>query len=117
MTHLADRGSQMQIKLYGEAGSLEVDLIPRRAGGVIHGARSQDEQFQTLEVPDSYWGAADLFTIFTKNPAGTRLFIDAILEDRPIEPNFYDGFKAQQVIDAALTSHESGCAVSIDNSI
>jgi len=41
--------------------------------------------------------------------------IDAILENRPVNPNFYDGFKAQQVIDAALASHESGCAVSIDN--
>jgi predicted dehydrogenase len=120
VTHLADRGSQMQIKLYGEAGSLEIDLIPRRAGVVIHVARSQDEQFQILEVPDSYWGAADpsdLFTIFTQNSAGTRLFIEAILEDQPLRPNFYDGFKAQQVVDAALKSHEKGCAVHIDNSV
>ena len=90
------------------------------AGVVIRGAGSQDEQFQILEVPDSYWGDADPSdnsSIFTKNSVGTRAFIDAILDDGPIEPNFYDGFKAQQVIDAALTSHEKGCAVSIDNSV
>ncbi len=119
VTHLAERGSQMQINLYGEDGSLEIDIIPRRAEMVIRGARSQDEQFQTLKIPDKYWGdadPADIMTYFTKNSVGTRQFIDAILEDRPVEPNFYDGFKAQQVIDAALESHEHGCVVSIDNS-
>jgi predicted dehydrogenase len=36
------------------------------------------------------------------------LFIDAILEDRPAAPSFYDGLKAQEVIDAAIESHERG---------
>jgi len=120
VAHAPGRSSQQQIRLYGEAGSIEADIIlwGSEAGTVIRAARSQDEQFQNLEVPDSYWGAADpsdTMSLFTKNPVGTRLFIDAILEDRPVEPNFYDGFKAQQVIDAALASHEGGCAVSIDN--
>jgi predicted dehydrogenase len=115
-------GSQQQIRLYGEAGSIEADIIlwGSKAGTVIRAARSQNEQFQNLEVPASYWGDADPSdnsSIFSKNSVGTRLFIDAILEDRPVEPNFYDGYKAQQVIDAALASHEQGCAVSIDNSV
>jgi len=119
--HTANLGSQ-QIKLYGEAGSLELDVVyfGPEAGVVIRAASSQDEQFQTLNVPISYWGDAESFNTtayFTKNSVGTRLFIDAILEDRPVEPNFYDGFKAQQVIDAALASHEGGCAVKIDNSV
>jgi len=119
--HTANLGGHQQIKLYGEAGSLEIDVVyfGPEAGAVIRAAASQDEQFQILQVPDSYWGDAESFDIpgyYTKNPVGTRLFIDTILEDRPAEPNFYDGFKAQQVIDAALASHEQGCAVSIDNS-
>jgi len=121
VAHIADRFVQQQIRLYGEAGSLEIEVIyyGSETGTVIRAARSQDDQFQILEVPQSYWGAADpsnTMSVFTNNSVGTRLFIDAILEDRPVEPNFYDGYKAQQVIDAALASHERGCAVSIDNS-
>ena len=40
-----------------------------------------------------------------------RLFIDPIVEDRPILPNFHDGFKVQQVIDAALESDRTGSQV------
>jgi predicted dehydrogenase len=114
--------SDQKIRLYGEAGSLELDVVyfGPDAGVVIRAASSQDEKFQTLNVPNSYWGNAESFdttAYFTNNSVGTRLFIDAILEDRPVEPNFYDGFKAQQVVDAALESHEQGCVVSIDNSV
>jgi predicted dehydrogenase len=122
VAHIADRFVQQQIRLYGEAGSLELEVIYSGAevGTIIRAARNQDDQFQNLEVPHSYWGDADpsnSMSIFTRNSVGTRQFIDAILEDRPVEPNFYDGFKAQQVIDAALKSHDKGCAVNIDNSI
>jgi predicted dehydrogenase len=122
VTHLADRGGQQQLKLYGEAGSLETDLIYQgsETRAVIRHAYSQDDQFQTLEVPESYWGEADPsnpLSVFYNNSVGTRLFIDAILDDLAVEPNFYDGFKAQQVIDAALESHEKGCAVNIDTSV
>jgi predicted dehydrogenase len=122
VAHLADRGGQQQTKLYGETGSLETDLIYRgsQTRSIIRYASSGDDQFQTLEVPESYWGDADSsdpWSIFTENSVGTRLFIDAILGDHSVEPNFYDGFKAQQVVDAALESHEKGCAVKIDNSV
>jgi len=39
---------------------------------------------------------------------GVYLFIDSILEDKTIIPNFYDGLKAQEVIDAAKKSNEIG---------
>ncbi len=64
----------------------------------------------------SYWGDADPCdpsTIFTQTSAGSRLFIDAILANRPVSPNFYDGYRAQQIVDAAIASHETGCAVAI----
>ena len=35
-------------------------------------------------------------------------FIDAILENKSTTPSFYDGYKAQQVIEAALQAHSSG---------
>ena len=36
---------------------------------------------------------------------GDRHFIDAILYDQPVAPDFEDGLKVQAVIDAALESH------------
>ena len=72
--------------------------------------------FQSLTVPDSYWGdvsRTDPYEVFTKQAAGARQFVEAILEGRAVSPSFYDGYKAQQVIDAALESHRTGQAVSI----
>jgi predicted dehydrogenase len=122
VAYVPGRSNKQQIRLYGEAGSIEADIVMwgPKADTVIRAARSQDEQFQILEVPDSFWGDADPSdnsSIFAKNSVGTRAFIDTILEDRPVEPNFYDGYKAQQVIDAAFESHELGSVVSIDNSL
>ncbi len=118
VAHVADRGQQQQIRLFGEAGTLDINV---NYGGpepwaTIQAARSSEQTFQTLTVPDSYWGdvsRTDPFEVFTKQPAGARLFVDAILEGRPVSPSFYDGYKAQQVIDAALESDRTGEAVAI----
>ena len=117
----ADRGMHQQVQIYGEAGSLEINVPYQgsEAGAVIRGVRSGEERFQTLEIPDVYWGKvsrSDPYGVFTQHSVGPRLFIDAILEDRPLSPNFYDGYKAQQVIDAAVKAHRSGRSVTIDNS-
>jgi hypothetical protein len=42
------------------------------------------------------------------------VFVDGILENRPVAPSFYDGWKAQQIIDAAIISSERGCWVDIE---
>jgi predicted dehydrogenase len=112
VAHLADRGMQQLVKLYGDAGSLEINIpyLGAEAGAVIYAARSQDEQFQKLDVPMSYWGdvnPSEPFNIFTQQSTGCREFIDAILTNRPSIPTFYDGYKAQQVIEAAMSSHIS----------
>ena len=121
VTHVADRYMQQQVNLYGEGGSLEIDIPYGLAevGAILRAARTIEEKFQTIEVPDSYWGGmnrTNLFDVFSEMPFGTRTFIDAILEDRPITPNFYDGYKTQQVIEAALEAHKTGKWVSISES-
>jgi predicted dehydrogenase len=45
---------------------------------------------------------------------GPRAFVDCIMEDRPAVPSFADGVKAQAVIEAALRSAETGCAVAVE---
>ena len=114
VAHVGDRGQEQHVVLYGESGTLEADLS--FLGTEIRGLRHGEEQFEVLPVPDRIWGDVDktaffwdqLVEVFTRHPVGDRLFIDAILEDRPVTPSFYDGLRAQEVIDAAIASHESG---------
>jgi predicted dehydrogenase len=121
VTHLADRDSVQAIRLYGEAGSLEITrtFSGPEAGAVIQLARSHEKQFQILEVPEIYWdkvSRSEPFAVFTKQSVGCRLFIDDILENRPPStPNFYDGYKAQQVVEAALEAHRTGHSINIEN--
>jgi predicted dehydrogenase len=118
VAHMGDRFMQQQVKLYGEGGSLEIDIQYEgaEAGVKLYVARDPGEKFQRLEVPASYWGQVDRsdpFAVFRQQPVGCRAFVDAILENRQITPNFIDGYKAQQVIEAALRSHASGQRVDI----
>jgi hypothetical protein len=50
---------------------------------------------------------------FHNQSIGPRLFIDAIVEKRAVSPSFYEGLKAQEVIDAAFESHRRGCWVTL----
>jgi predicted dehydrogenase len=115
VTQLADRGFEQRIQLYGEAGTLEVDWSG--LGTEIRGVKADGEQFEMLSVPDQFYGTVDRASIFPElfltQSVGGRLFIDAILDDRSVAPSFYDGWKVQQVIDAAMKSHEQGMWVSI----
>jgi predicted dehydrogenase len=114
MAHVGERTVVQKVMLYGEAGTLEAEFS--FLGGKIHGARQDEPGLQPLPVPDRFWGEADKndFTdVFRKQPVGDRLFIDAILEDRPVTPDFYDGLKVQEVIDAAIESDRTGQWISL----
>jgi predicted dehydrogenase len=123
VAHVGDREVEQHLILYGEAGTLQADVLfgGVESGAVIRGARHNEDQFQMLPVPDKLWAdvdhsdfaSAQVPGLFVKQSIGPRLFIDAILEDRPVSPNFYDGFKVQEVVDAALKSHQTGCQVSL----
>ena len=118
VAHLGDRFMQQQVKLYGEGGSLEIDIQYRadEAQVDLFVARDPGEQFEQLQVPASYWGdvdRSDTFAVFRQQSFGCRAFVDAILEDRQITPDFLDGYKAQQVIEAASQSGATGQRVNI----
>jgi predicted dehydrogenase len=103
---MADRSPEIELKLYGEAGTIELEFGYEgpKAGGTVRGARHGEGGFQTFPEPDALWGdsRSNPISLFYKESIGPRAFIDAIIEDRPTVPNFYDGLKAQEVIDAAL---------------
>lgn len=118
VAHVGDRVLDQHITLYGESGTFELDFT--FAGTRLACVREGEKQFGTLDIPIELWANGDpsdlrqAFEVFRHQSAGDRLFVDAILEDRPVTPSFYEGFKVQQVIDAAIASDQSGTWVSLE---
>ncbi|HZG66012.1 MAG TPA: Gfo/Idh/MocA family oxidoreductase [Herpetosiphonaceae bacterium] len=114
VAHVGDRGQDTRVAFYGDSGSLELDFT--FSGTELRGLRQGEEHWQILEIPDDLWQGVDrtasfieqVFGVFQTQSVGDRLFIDSILEDRSVSPSFDDGWKAQEVIDAAIASHEQG---------
>lgn len=107
------------ISLQGQDGTIEsrAGLWSSNPISEIVGYKRGADKAETLEAPDSYFGSGgreNLFDFNNKPIVGPRLFVDAILNDRPLQPNFYDGYKSQQVIQAALESSKTGHAINIE---
>jgi len=102
-----------RITLHGESGTLDVRATFTNAE--IRGVRDGEKEFHPLPIPDRIMKGVDKANPFHVRSqfTGDYLFIDSILQDRPISPSFYDGLKAQEVIDAAKESHERGRWVSL----
>jgi len=123
VAYVGNRGIEGRVVLHGEEGTLEVEVTFQ--GAQVRGARHDEQQFRQLAIPEDEWGEVDqsdqadrtkpypdrLVELFAGQPVGARLFIDAIVDDRPAEPTFptvYEGLQAQVVIDAAIEAHRSG---------
>lgn len=113
---LGDRGQEHRIVLYGDRGTLEV--YADASTQTVRGLRNGESEFRILPVPESILRGIDqkaslwrdqFAQLFTEQSVGTRLFIDSIVDDRLVPPGFYDGVKAQAVIEAAFESDRSGC--------
>jgi hypothetical protein len=87
--------------------------------GEVRGARRGETAIQALPLPADLLSGADpaapLFDqwmgIMKSQPVGDRLFVDAILDGvppSPAFPTFYDGWRVQEVLEAALRSHHTG---------
>jgi predicted dehydrogenase len=113
LAYLGTSEMDQRITLHGEAGTLEVRST--LASAEIRGALEGEESLHVLSIPDDFLAGVD-----EANPYhaisqfyGDYLFIDCILEDRPASPSFFDGLKAQEVIDAANESNQAGRWVSL----
>ena len=121
MAHTGDRGQEHHLRLYGQSGTLE--CVATSLETSLVGARQDEKRLHELPIPDERWRGVDrtqppmaqFIEAFNVQPIADRQFIDAILEDRPVEPNFHDGLQAQRVIDAAIRSHEQSVWVSLDD--
>jgi predicted dehydrogenase len=118
VSYMGDRGQLQQVALYGDAGTLEAKSSGNTE--MVEGIHSEATAFEVLPIPadlagftNSAQAAQDNTEPLREQAAGCRAFIDAVLDDKSAYPNFYDGWRVQQVIDAALESNETGCRVSI----
>ena len=103
------RQARLGFALHGDAGVLEAEHVFDGAEKVVRlrGTGPGMPLFEPLEVPAALLdGAAvdDIMGPFTRHSAGPRHFIDAIRDDLPIAMSFREGWRTQQVIDAALRS-------------
>lgn len=120
VANVGERALEQHVILHGDAGTLE--FIRHGAGseqGQIRGIGQGEKHFQTLPVPDHYVGEVDLHNWldpFTKQPVGTRQFIDAILDDFQPSSTFHDGVKVQAILEAAIESHRQGCWIGVEQS-
>jgi predicted dehydrogenase len=116
---VAERGQDFQVRLYGDAGSLELDFAFN--GSRLRGVQKGENEWRDLPVPAEFLGQGensplwvfDFFAPFTNTPVGDRLFIDGITQGRSVEPTFLDGWNAQRVIDGTFASHEQGRWITI----
>jgi predicted dehydrogenase len=107
--HVGDRGAEQHVRLYGAEGSLEAETTVQHE--TVRGVRAPGVQWETLPIPDALWGEADRtdsLDIFRKQSIGARHWIDCILAGQPASPSFYDGYRVQLVIEAALESQRTG---------
>jgi predicted dehydrogenase len=117
------KGFQQYVAVHGAAGALEAAFPwPAEPAWPLRGGRHPEGALAPLALPDDLFAGMDrsqpwpaqFAALFQSQPVGDRLFVEAILHDRAIEPSFYDGWKAQEILEAALQSERTGQRVSIE---
>lgn len=98
------RGNYQRIEVYGDKGALVYTWEDRRNIQVSLGDDAKRYKWNTIPVPDSYT-TRDGGMGWTENVSN---FIDAIIEDKKMSPNFQDGLYNQAVLDAVADSVETG---------
>ena len=113
-------GSPPLVTVSGENGRLHLTIEPE-AGPPIQGAKGQEDELKPIEIPDHFYEGLDrtksgielVMEIFNKQPIGGYAFVESILNNRVVPPSFYEGLKAQQIIDAAFRSSEADTLVAL----
>jgi len=109
VSHDSDRIVQHLLRVEGENGALELDHVLFGSGAKLS-LKSFRPGGETvpLEVPAEFYGAAnpaDALSVYNTTPFGVRGFVSAIRAGRRPAPDFEDGWRAQQLVDAALLSN------------
>lgn len=90
-------------------------------GNVIKGGQLHEDELMSLEIPDHLYEGVDrsksgleLFKeCFKGQPFYGYAFVESILNNTVVPPSFYEGMKAQEVIDAAFRSDKTDTLVTL----
>jgi predicted dehydrogenase len=110
VSHVGNQVVRIAVQLYGDAGSIEAEhvFLGRDARVVVRGIRSTQDEFESIDIPYATIpgsGVAGLMRPYIEQSAGPRLFIDSIIRDEAVRPDFHEAVRVQEVVDAALKSH------------
>ena len=97
------RGNYQRIEVYGEKGGLVYSFEDKDNLEVSLGDDAKAYKWLTVPVPGSFT-PRDGNTGWTENVSN---FIDAIIEDKEMVPDFQDGLNNQAVLDAVAISAEN----------
>lgn len=110
---------ESMLSIHGDQGSIvtpQLGFNPPAHGVVLAGRLGVDAGLERLVVPSELQPFEDVrddrlmpFRLFT------RAFIRGVQEGVSPEPNFYDGYRCQQVLDALRQSSATGVAVKISS--
>jgi len=103
------RGNYQRIEIYGEKGALVYGWDEKDHIEACLGYPADQKQMAQMAVPDRF-KPRDGSHGFTENVSN---FIDAILEDKEMTPNFEDGLANQEILDAVAISAREGTWVSL----
>lgn len=106
----ADRLVKHVLRIEGEKAALELEHVftGEHLAVRLNWLGGTGEKARTIEVPQSFYGQSDRsdFTnIYATEAVGARGFVRAIRDGTKPSPDFADGVRAQEVVDAALRSH------------
>jgi predicted dehydrogenase len=123
VTTLCHEGTQLgqthHMEFHGSDGTLynhiDWDTVQQ-----VRGCRA-GEASTVLDVPDDVWAGARRDTvhntyrdIFREQDHMTREFVSAIVANGASYPDFEEGARVQELVDAALASARSGCWVQVE---
>ncbi len=110
VAHVIDEFMKISVALHGEKGTIEARWVPDDPFQMSLVAQQSDQDERISETMQVDWT-----TFLQTNQVGARLFVDSILDDKPIRPGLFEGYKVQRIIDAVMQSHETGCRVIIES--
>lgn len=107
-------GQTHHMEFHGSEGTLyhfiDWDKIQR-----VSGARVGQGMVKELPIPEHIWGGVRRDTVqhtyhdvFRRGDFMARQFVTGIVEARPVSPDFHDGARVQQLIEAAIQSDQEG---------
>ena len=116
-TNAAPFGPGTQLEIYGREGALITPHVGLGynppAHGILLGAKTGDEGLKELDTPEPHPPVEDDRDDRLMLRLLAREFLRGIREHTSPSPNFYDGFRCQQILDAVRESSATGSIVDI----